>query len=141
MRLIIGGGRRYKLSDADRAYLDRVRSMLALDGHVIKELLSGGDPGADAGGVEWAYSRRIPVKRFVAAWNRRGLLAGPIRNRAMAQYASPGGLCILFPGGRGTEEMKREAALAGLQVLEVDLAHKIEPLPPLPYPGRRPRPG
>ena len=129
MKLIVAGGRGYHLTAGDYAYLDRVRSSLAFDGYTIDEVLSGEIPGADAGGEEWARLRKIPVKRFVAEWWRRGLVAGPIRNRAMAQYASPGGLCILFPGGAGTESMRREAALAGLQILEVDLDRELEPLP------------
>ena len=133
MKIIVAGGRRYHLTVDDYAYLDRVRSLLASDGHTIDEVLSGGGPGANAGGEEWARSRRIPVKSFPAEWNRRGLLAGPIRNRAMAQYASPNGLCILFPGGAGTESMRREAIAAGLQILEVDLDRELEPLPPVPY--------
>lgn len=43
---------------------------------------------------------------------------GPIRNHEMAEYVGPGGLCILFPGGRGTASMRREALAVGLTVIE-----------------------
>jgi hypothetical protein len=135
MKLVVAGGRRHILTAGDYAYLDRVRSLLASDGYTIDEVISTGTPGAAAGAEEWARSRKVPVKRFVADWSR-GLLAPPIRNRAMARYAALSGLCILFPGGRETESMRCAAISAGLQVLEVDLDRELESLPPLPCPGR-----
>jgi hypothetical protein len=135
MKLIVAGGRGYYLTVDDYAYLDRVRSLLASGSYTIDEVLSSGNPGADAGAEEWARSRKVPVKRFVADWSR-GLLARPILYRAMARYAALSGLCILFPGGRGTDSMRCAAIGAGLQVLEVDLDRELESLPPLPCAGR-----
>lgn len=53
------------------------------------------------------------MKRFPADWKSHGRAAGPIRNEPMAEYADG---VALFPGGRGTASMKREAAKRGLRV-------------------------
>jgi YspA, cpYpsA-related SLOG family len=129
MKLIIAGGRAYQFSGEDLVYLDRIVTLLRAGGFEVDEVVTGGAPGADRCGGWWATSRRIPVKIFKAEWDVQGLAAGPIRNRAMARHVGPGGLCILFPGGKGTSSMKREAGLVGMQILEVDLDYGVEPIP------------
>jgi hypothetical protein len=105
-KLIIAGGRNYRFTKED---------IELLDGKAIGEVVSGGAKGADAEGEAWARSRDIPVVRFDADWGRYGRGAGPVRNRKMAEYADE---VILFPGGRGTESMAREARRAGIKVTE-----------------------
>lgn len=105
MKLIIAGGRNYHLTAEDFNWLDSIPD--------ITEVVSGGCKGADAGGEAWATLRKIPIKRFNADWVKHGKAAGPLRNRQMAQYADA---VILFPGGRGTESMYREAISAQLRI-------------------------
>jgi len=106
LKMIIAGGRDYRFTDHDRAWLDSLP---------IGEVVSGGASGSDAEGEEWARSRGIPIRVFNADWNTYGRAAGPIRNRDMAQYADA---VALFPGGRGTASMKREALAAGIRIFE-----------------------
>jgi hypothetical protein len=101
---IIAGGRDYQLTRLDKARLAHIH---------IDEVVSGGAPGADRGGEEWAAENGIPVKRFSADWTKYGKAAGPIRNREMAEYANT---VVLFPGGRGTTSMKLEAKRKGLKI-------------------------
>jgi hypothetical protein len=101
---IIAGGRDYNLTLSDEAWLATLP---------IREVVSGGASGADAGGEAWAKKRGIPIKRFPADWKTHGRAAGPIRNRQMAEYADA---VVLFPGGRGTDSMRTEAERQGLRI-------------------------
>jgi hypothetical protein len=107
VRLIIAGGRYYRLTSDDLARLD------AIEG--VTEVVSGGCRGVDKDGEAWARSRRIAIKVFKAKWSTHGPAAGPIRNREMALY---GDAVALFPGGRGTKDMHREAIANGLKVFD-----------------------
>ncbi len=113
--VVVAGGRDYRITEADEAWLDTLP---------IREVVSGGASGADAGGEAWARKRGIPVKRFPADWNTHGRAAGPIRNRQMAEYADG---VVLFPGGRGTDSMRREAERRGLQIFNVT-KHRHDPI-------------
>ena len=104
--VVVAGGRDYEFTDEDRTRLDALP---------IRELVSGGASGADRGGEQWAESRNIPVKLFPADWKAHGRAAGPIRNRKMAEYADA---VVLFPGGRGTASMRKEAEKAGITVYD-----------------------
>lgn len=104
LSVIVAGGRDYQMTAADEAWLDTLP---------VREVVSGGATGADAGGEAWAHKRGIPVKRFPADWKSHGKSAGPIRNRKMAEYADA---LALFPGARGTDSMRKEAERRGLQI-------------------------
>lgn len=107
MKLIIAGGRDFKPNEYDYQKLDRIRG--------ITEIVSGGCSGADKFGEHWAEVNKIPVKRFPADWNKFGKAAGPIRNAQMAEYANA---CVLFPGGKGTDSMFKEAQKQGLGIFD-----------------------
>ena len=107
MKLIIAGGRDYVFSQND---IDRLN---AVEG--VTEVVSGGAPGADSGGEAWATEADIPVKRFPADWKSHGRAAGPVRNRKMAEYADA---VALFPGGRGTASMQKEAVKHNLVIFD-----------------------
>jgi hypothetical protein len=104
LSVIVAGGRDYRMTPQDEAWLDTLP---------IREVVSGGASGADAGGEAWAEKRGIPVRWFPADWDKYGRAAGPIRNRQMAEYADA---VVLFPGGRGTDSMRREAERRGLTI-------------------------
>lgn len=106
-RLIIAGGRGYEFDAEDVAWLESLGS--------VKEVVCGGALGADQEGANLAKKSGIPVKVFFADWKTHKLAAGPIRNREMAQYATA---LALFPGGRGSNSMKKEAIKAGIDVYE-----------------------
>ena len=108
MKLIIAGGRNYKLTAKDVETLDSLQ-------RCIEEIVSGGALGADKSGESYAFYKKIPVKRFPADWQTHGRAAGPIRNKAMAEYADA---VALFPGGKGTDSMFREAKAAGLTIYD-----------------------
>ena len=107
MKCIIAGGRDYTMTKQDIAWLDTLG---------ITEVVSGCCRGADEYGERWADHRGVPIKRFPADWSTHGKAAGPIRNRQMAEYCAPNGAVALFPGGRGTESMRKIAISMGLRV-------------------------
>lgn len=107
MRLIIAGGRRYRLKREDYEFLD------SLDD--VTEVVSGKCTGADRDGESWAKSRKIPVNPFPANWKKFGNAAGPMRNKEMSMHADA---VVLFPGGKGTASMAEEAEKAGLKIFD-----------------------
>ena len=79
------------------------------------EIVSGGAKGADALGEEYAEERGYYIKRFPADWKAYGKKAGPMRNKAMAEYADA--LLAYWDGqSRGTKNMIEEAEARGLKV-------------------------
>ncbi len=110
MKLIVAGGRDYKLNDED------YHNLAIIHWHCsITEIVSGGASGADKCGEIFAASRKLPVKVFPADWKKHGRKAGPLRNKEMAEYADA---VALFPGGRGTASMKQEAEKAGIDIFD-----------------------
>lgn len=107
MKLIIAGGRDYRFTPKDIEQLNSLEN--------ITEVVSGGAKGADAEGENWAREQNIPVKVFKADWKQYGRGAGPRRNQAMADYADA---VALFPGGKGTENMFKEAQKASLNIYD-----------------------
>jgi len=70
----------------------------------ITEVVSGHAPGADTLGERFAKENNIPVKLFPAAWKKLGRAAGPVRNKAMADYAEAL-VAFLYPHSKGTKSM------------------------------------
>lgn len=110
MKLIIAGGRDYQLSVYDYVRLESLHL-----NEKVTAVVCGGTSGADACGLLWARSCQIPVRHFSPDWKTHGKKAGPLRNRAMAEYADA---VALFPGGRGTESMYQEAVKAGIKIFD-----------------------
>lgn len=78
--------------------------------------------------VAGAHAERlgVPTKKFPADWDAHGKAAGPIRNRAMADYLD---WCrgfghtvqvLAFRGGSGTEDMVKVAEERGIPVDRID---------------------
>jgi hypothetical protein len=110
MKLIIAGGRGRNLTQSEYELLDKIHSETP-----ITEVVSGAATGVDKCGEFWAKQNKITVRRFPAEWHKYGPSAGPRRNKAMAAYAHA---VALFPGGRGTDSMWREAKEAGLVIFD-----------------------
>lgn len=113
MKVIVAGGRDLKLIPIIFK-LDELSARMGLD---ISEIVSGCCKGVDEAGEFWAKKKGISIRKFPADWDAHGKAAGPIRNRQMAEYADT---VILFPGGKGTASMKREAQKAGIDIIEVE---------------------
>lgn len=110
MKLIIAGGRDYRLAKTDINILDKIHYKFN-----ITEVVSGGCKGVDTDGEDWAHSHKIPLRIFPADWANLGKYAGPKRNKQMAEYAD--GLAI-FPGGKGSLNMYNEAAKLSLTIFD-----------------------
>ena len=111
MKTIIAGGRDYALTEIDVLMLESLIYDLP-----ITEVVHGGCRGIDTEAGTWAKKEGLEVKVYPADWDTHGRAAGPIRNEQMAQYADA---CILFKGGRGTANMKKNADKYGLNVIEL----------------------
>ena len=118
------------ISAGSRTILDyqAVCSAVALSGFNITEVISGGAPGVDTLGEQWAAEHGVPVHRMPARWDLHGKSAGFKRNYEMALYvAKPwpaGGLIAVWDGvSRGTFHMIKTARLQGLEVF-VNLVQK-----------------
>lgn len=118
-RVIIAGSRDFD----DYELLNSVVKEKLRDYKNIK-IISGGCSGADTLGERFAKENNLDLKVFQAEWKKYGRAAGPIRNKAMAQYASQVDNCLLiaFPVGssRGTRNMISLAKEHGLDVHVVE---------------------
>ena len=130
MRVIIAGGRDYRMDALDWRRLDAVHAgdadafgCQAVPLGPITVVYEGEAKGADIGGREWARSRRIPFVPFAANWTLHGKVAGPIRNGEQLAGKAPGmgpaELAVLFPGHEGTKDMHEQADAAGVPVLDL----------------------
>lgn len=109
MRVLVCGGRDY--SDVDMV-------SVTLKGLKFTWLIQGGADGADRLARDYAEAMGIPIKTYLADWEKHGKAAGPIRNQRMLDEGRPD-LVVAFPGGRGTADMVRQASRRGVPVLRV----------------------
>lgn len=100
MKTIIAGGRDFKDYNLLKKQVDYYREHKGN----ITEIVSGGANGADTLGEHYAAEYNIPVKIFLADWNKHGRAAGPMRNKQMADYADV--LIAVWDGqSKGTKNM------------------------------------
>ena len=107
MRVLVCGGRDYRDPNAVYSALDALPH--------VPCVIEGGAQGADCFAAEWADKTQTPHEQFNADWQSHGRAAGPIRNRQMLTDGNPD-LVLAFPGGRGTENMIKQAMAAGVKV-------------------------
>lgn len=120
-RIVVFGGRRFANRERLFASLDKHASD-ATD--VIVGKAGKIDPatgkaicGADLFAEEWARERGKRVHEFYARWTKHGNAAGPIRNQKMIDRGKPE--CgIMFPGNKGTADMKRRLEIARIPIIE-----------------------
>lgn len=108
MKVIIAGCRysdvENKIIFSDYQLLIETIKKSGLD---ITEVVCGMAIGTDRMGEQWALANNIAIKEMPADWHTHGKAAGPIRNRAMAEYAD--GAIILWDGkSEGTRNMINE---------------------------------
>lgn len=106
MKVIFAGSRH------GRPPLELAQAILN-SGFEITEVVHGGASGVDSQADELARQAAIPITIFKAAWKNAGKAAGPIRNRAMAEYADA---LIALDGGDGTGDMIRAMKRVGKPV-------------------------
>lgn len=114
MRLCVAGSRNY----TDQTRLEQAISGWLTD-HGLTwadiTLIEGGAPGADSLAKQAAENHHVVVEEHAADWGRYGRMAGPIRNRRMADCSDA---LIAFPLGasRGTWGMIHEMNRRGKPV-------------------------
>jgi hypothetical protein len=108
MKVIIAGGRSYQ-------NYDKLLTAIQNAQFEITTVVSGGAPGVDAMGEQYAESMNLPLNVYNADWEQYGRAAGPIRNRKMAENADA--LIALWDGkSPGTKNMIETATKKGLLV-------------------------
>lgn len=112
IRLIVAGGRDRTITTDGYKELDEIVAPFKT---VV--IITGGAGGVDRAANLWAENRGHNTIQCNANWTLHGRSAGPIRNRFMASIADS---VALFPGGKGTASMRREAKLAGLTIYEME---------------------
>lgn len=115
MKLVVAGGRDRILNKLGVEALNAIRT-----GFKITEIVSGCADGVDAQARIFAQINELPYKGFQADWSL-GPRAGPMRNLEMAKYADA---CVVFEGGRGTDNMYMHAVTQSLFVF--DFRHKAD---------------
>lgn len=119
-RIIIAGSRDF----TDYAVVEKeagkiIGELLAQTPGAYVEIISGNARGTDMLGERFAREKRYQLWRFPANWTAYGRAAGPIRNRAMLEFAmAREAVLITFWNGRsrGTGNMVNLAQLAGIPV-------------------------
>ena len=114
MKILVCGGRDYNQKKTVFSTLDMIH-----EDYPIKCLVHGAATGADTLGAQWAETREVEQKPYPADWDRYKNAAGPIRNALMLKDNPDIELVVVFPGGRGTNNMRTKAEKAGIQVLLV----------------------
>lgn len=80
-------------------------------------LVHGSARGADSLCAEWWTMHDRPIEAHPADWKTHGKAAGFIRNQEMVDSGLD--LLLVFPGGRGTDDMRTRALRANVPVLDV----------------------
>lgn len=112
-RVLVCGGRDYQDQDAVNSVLSAAHAA-----NPIICLIHGAARGADTLAADWALSHDVLCNAYPADWERDGRAAGPIRNRRMIAEGKPH-IVLAFLGGRGTEDMIKQATKAGIAVVRV----------------------
>ena len=117
-RVLVCGSRDFDDHGLVAAKLDEIRQRL---GDVPMRVIAGAARGADSLAAAWAERHGVPCDEYPADWDLYGRSAGYRRNERMLTEGDPH-VVVAFPLGesRGTRQMMRIAAAAGVAVEEVD---------------------
>ena len=102
VRILVCGGRSF----SDSFIVSSTLNVLT-HGYDNITIIHGGATGADELADVWASRRGATVEKYPADWSL-GKAAGPIRNRLMLREGDPS-IVVAFAGGRGTEDMVKQA--------------------------------
>lgn len=114
LRLVVTGGRTF----SDAGYVQRViksYQKLAKSESKVLVVVQGGAHGLDTLVYECCKKLGIPCFTCDAQWDYYGNPAGPIRNGWMIEFFNPTH-GFVFPGDRGTADMRKKMELAGIAV-------------------------
>ncbi len=98
-KIIIAGSRDYN-------YMFKLEELIEESGFEITEVVCGMARGVDELGFRWATLHNIPIKEFPADWNQYGKKAGPIRNKAMSEYADAA-IILCYDDSKGSLNMEQ----------------------------------
>ncbi len=116
MKLIIAGSR--TLNPTPTFIFGAMESFDIAD--YVNEIVCGGAAGVDCAGEHMAFVYNLNVKLFPANWKEQGKSAGPIRNKAMADYSDA--LLLIWDGqSKGSKNMKTTMEKLNKPVYEVIL--------------------
>jgi|TARA_Y100000310_G_scaffold146443_1_gene145775 hypothetical protein len=114
MKIIVCGGRDYGLTKGEVNYI-RDELLKFHERNKVTWVATGGAKGVDTIARAWALSNGILIRNYFPDWKKYGRAAGPIRNREMLLDFKPDHV-VVFPGGRGTEDMRHKAFVAEVDV-------------------------
>lgn len=110
---LVCGGRDF----TDIKLMYRVMRQLVAEHGEPSMVITGAAPGADTFAENWAREMTIPYVGVPAKWQLHGRAAGPMRNQKMLDDHKID-LVVVFPGGRGTRNMRSLAMAAGIRVFD-----------------------
>jgi hypothetical protein len=114
-KLIIAGSRTITDYSMWKLGLGVALKRLGLTPKTIHAVVSGGAPGVDQVGERWAEENGIPIERFDPDWDKDGMTAGKIRNKAMSEHGTH--LFATWDGSsNGTANMIAWATVAQIPV-------------------------
>jgi len=113
MRILVCGGRDF----TNRTFVYFHLTEFLSQNEDLECVIQGGAKGVDSFALDWAIKNSIHTIPFLPHWHKYGKAAGPIRNQEMLDKGQPH-VCLAFPGGSGTADMKRRALAFGIPVYE-----------------------
>jgi hypothetical protein len=116
MNVLVCGGRHYEDKEFLYSVLDSIKDKIDL-------VIQGASLGADKLAFEWTLAKSVPCLSVPADWNKHGYAAGSIRNKKMLTYAPD--LVLAFQGGRGTNNMIRQAEEKAVKVIKFEQMVKL----------------
>lgn len=114
MKLLISGGRSNYFNKAAIEFLTALFFK-----HNFSLLLNGMAKGIDASARSWAQTKDLPIKEFYPAWEKHGKKAGILRNLEMLDELTKNDMVIVFPGGPGSDHVRKEAAKRGFNLIDL----------------------
>ena len=102
--VVVTGGRDYNGTVTARHWFMSLLIILQ-----ASEVVHGAARGADSFCGRVAQAMGLKVTEYPADWSEHGKAAGILRNTAMIQEPKNISALVAFPGGRGTENMLRQA--------------------------------
>ena len=102
LRVVIAGCRYYSNYEEAKEYIDFCLSNIRKESNIV--IVSGCASGADAIGERYAEENGFEVERYPAEWGKYGKIAGPKRNKKMAEV-SDYVICFWDGKSRGTKLM------------------------------------
>ena len=124
MRILVCGGRNYyKYSVVKDTLENMLTDIWCKSPEEIVTIIQGEATGADFLAKvfaldEYQSNPRVLSEGYPADWGTYGKSAGSIRNKQMLEIGKPD-IVLAFPGGRGTEDMVRQATKANVRVIRI----------------------